>query len=918
MQSSETQVPVSLYISSENLGLWSRVPAQAGGARRTSAQPLGGLAPLPEASHSNALHSAIGPSPASLGLIASEMEAAAITDAEASAPSRCEQLAVSEGYNGITVELTNDRWRERWERMCILPAGDDPETNLPRSSSRPNVGRADGEVARTRASAETWRRNPFFHRTEVNFTRGDEVRNVTALASPWLELDSMDEGIRLDSEIALRQELAYASHLGVPHVVLPAPSSNPERRPFLADYARAVRACLTGVAGDTAPAGAWMTVSVSLPVSSPHLLSTILAREAQRLNGSVAIPAAAYLRTNDNWAWDTWETLQTLCGYHPRLRVALDLSMPLPPVTAIERWNAEPVSLLWLPSTSFLANAKGYPVLSKSAQRLLRQQLRRVPSIVLSGVAAPPSQHTRGGPSAYLEYVRYLCRTLPLQGAVEAFAQDYGDWLQTPLQPLSDNLDANTYEVFEQDPVKYALYGEAIFQALMQRAAASAVTRIWVVGAGRGMLVSRSLEAAQRANRVVHVTAVEKNPNACIALQDRLINEWGADRVTILPGDMRTLAPPHSMSERADIVVSELLGSFADNELSPECLDGAMRFLKRASRSARTTDSTANGISIPSSYMPLLAPVSSAKLHSTIRSAASAAAPTAPRASAGMGSSLISQTNFDSFYVVLLKSANTLSATGGPYGLEKVQPCWRFEHYPRESGATSDATGLPITNHHNVRTSVNTFYIPHAGLCHGLAGYFEAHLYGDISLSTVPDRESEDMISWFPTFFPFREPLYLPSNSELEVHIWRLTDDKRVWYEWSAEAFLNIDGASYDAQSHPDATSGSHDTSFAPQVAFSNAPTTPMMPSTSLMSPNPATFADASGNSGSLGLSTGTPSRPRSTLGATATPSNAPPATPKPPSAQSPPARRSANRRIKIAQTDIMNAGAKGSSLDFR
>ena len=44
-------------------------------------------------------------------------------------------------------------------------------------------------------------------------------------------------------------------------------------------------------------------------------------------------------------------------------------------------------------------------------------------------------------------------------------------------------------------------------------------------------------------------------------------------------GDMRTLVLP----ELADIVVSELLGSFGDNELSPECLDGAMRFLKRRS-----------------------------------------------------------------------------------------------------------------------------------------------------------------------------------------------------------------------------------------------------------------------------------------------------------------------------------------------
>lgn len=44
----------------------------------------------------------------------------------------------------------------------------------------------------------------------------------------------------------------------------------------------------------------------------------------------------------------------------------------------------------------------------------------------------------------------------------------------------------------------------------------------------------------------------------------------------LLFGDMRFIEVP----EKADILVSELLGSFGDNELSPECLDGAMRFLK--------------------------------------------------------------------------------------------------------------------------------------------------------------------------------------------------------------------------------------------------------------------------------------------------------------------------------------------------
>lgn len=34
-------------------------------------------------------------------------------------------------------------------------------------------------------------------------------------------------------------------------------------------------------------------------------------------------------------------------------------------------------------------------------------------------------------------------------------------------------------------------------------------------------------------------------------------------------------------SELCDIMVSELLGSFGDNELSPECLDGAQRCMKQ-------------------------------------------------------------------------------------------------------------------------------------------------------------------------------------------------------------------------------------------------------------------------------------------------------------------------------------------------
>ena len=60
------------------------------------------------------------------------------------------------------------------------------------------------------------------------------------------------------------------------------------------------------------------------------------------------------------------------------------------------------------------------------------------------------------------------------------------------------------------------------------------------------------------------------------SLQERKAIEWH-DAVDIIYGDMRSINIP----EQADIMISELLGSFGDNELSPECLDVAKRFLKR-------------------------------------------------------------------------------------------------------------------------------------------------------------------------------------------------------------------------------------------------------------------------------------------------------------------------------------------------
>jgi protein arginine N-methyltransferase 5 len=71
-----------------------------------------------------------------------------------------------------------------------------------------------------------------------------------------------------------------------------------------------------------------------------------------------------------------------------------------------------------------------------------------------------------------------------------------------------------------------------------------------------------------------------------------------------------------------DIMVSELLGSFGDNELSPECLDGAQKYL------------APGGVSIPCDYVSYLAPITAPKLWNEARCTTLAIDP--PRSPVGL------------------------------------------------------------------------------------------------------------------------------------------------------------------------------------------------------------------------------------------------------------------------------------------
>ncbi|RXK42065.1 protein arginine N-methyltransferase 5 [Tremella mesenterica] len=721
----------------------------------------------------------------------------------------------STDYDLCCIPLTNARWQTRWERLCLRLTEDEDLASPEASKHREEVDR----------EADMWRREGGLSREEVNVCRLEETPHLIGLGPEWLDLDSPDEGIRFDSELALRAEMAHAIYVSLPTIIIAGPSI--ANRHFLPSYARAIAGLLQMNSTTTNT-----KISIRIPISDPVELisqgpsqpgtnptqklpeSTSTGSKHKRMSslstrpmsihqsqvntlqqnqlqqqqqqvpgqgvrtfsGTSAASSTMSARTvvpsaagDPCTTWEMWDYIRTVCGHDPRLSVTLDLTNPLPPsVGALARWTAEPVSYIWLPAGSFIPNAKGYPVLSKACQAFLRGMAKLSPTYILSGTTM--SRHPAGGPTAYLQYLRHITTT-PGPGvgmslangasAVGDLGAGYSDFLQAPLQPLMDDLGSATYDVFERDPVKYRQYEAAIYLALMDLPQEK-THAIAVAGAGRGPLVACCLSALVRAERKAKIYAVEKNASAFLTLQERKALEWH-DAVDIISGDMRKVVLP----EQVDLLVSELLGSLGDNELSPECLDGAARFLKP------------DGFSIPMSYTAHIAPVSSSKLHYEV------SLPTRPAGAA------------ETPYVVMMSAVNALSGEGpGPSGRcgERIQQCWQFEH-PRKDLILGD-DGLPLNNTHNTRSAHMSFHIPHAGPLHGLAGYFEAHLYGNIGLSIHPENMSlvsPDMFSWFPLFFPFIEPLHLPSNCELVVSLWRLTDRVKVWYEWCAEAFLPLE-----------------------------------------------------------------------------------------------------------------------------
>uniref|UniRef100_A0AAG5DYL6 Protein arginine N-methyltransferase n=1 Tax=Anopheles atroparvus TaxID=41427 RepID=A0AAG5DYL6_ANOAO len=533
-----------------------------------------------------------------------------------------------------------------------------------------------------------------FTRSDLLLSSTNWINQVICRVGENVDLDSPIDRIRKHSERTILQEISFAEHL-VQHGYM---------------YTKLKGANCANFARTVASGALKGTLLVEVPITNPKSAQNCWRRD---IEDDQAV--------QDTWQW--WNAFRSYADYNQHVKIALELTTDVPKKEEIYRWLGEPIDALVVPANIFLTNANNYPVLSKAHQSIVTL-LYRTFSCHFILKANPGDGHL----GHYVEYIKHIVQ----HNHVDDPLQGFNDVLEIPLQPLYDNLDSATYEIFERDPVKYIFYQNAIEQALTDRVPEeekdTKTTIIMVVGGGRGPLVRAALNAATKANRRVKLYVIEKNPNAIVTLTALIDELWKDRHVELISKDMREFEPP----EKADILVSELLGSFGDNELSPECLDGAQKQLKD------------NGISIPCKYTSYINPCFAVKVHSQAR---------ANECSAPWKERVVSSRHMEQMYVAYQKNV---------YHIDNPQPVFEFVH------PNCDPDPVDNSRYRSIRFKASLDCV-----LNGFSGYFDTVLYKDVMLSIHPFTHTKGLASWFSMFIPLTEPVQVRAGEEIVVNFWR-------------------------------------------------------------------------------------------------------------------------------------------------
>jgi len=249
------------------------------------------------------------------------------------------------------------------------------------------------------------------------------------------------------------------------------------------------------------------------------------------------------------------------------------------------------------------------------------------------------------------------------------------------------------------------------------------------LGTGTGILAFFACQAGAR-----RVYAIEREEIIEVAKEIARANGLKKRIVFIKDVSTEVILP-----EKVDVIISEILGSFAlEENLLQFIPDARDRFLKP------------KGVLIPSSIEMFLAPVEASDIYNQIDFCTENLY--------GVNFLPVREMTINNSYIESIDPGGFLAS---PLSINYID-------FYKADGETP------------LNSSVS-FEVKRAGTLHGLVGWFEAQLSKNILLSTAPHAP---ITHWKNTFFPIEKPLTVSEANTIELNIRAAPRENSVIWSW--------------------------------------------------------------------------------------------------------------------------------------
>jgi len=154
---------------------------------------------------------------------------------------------------------------------------------------------------------------PALENIDTPLVPDDLISQLVAFTSSWIDLGSPDPVIAHISRQVFNLEVAYAAFCGVITLVVPGPRLA-NGASGIAQYARAIKEALS--------TGGYVQLHVQMPMDGTKISEDEDLGDLARFAREEFTESRKQAKTSDPFsAWDSWNTIRSICQYHNRLSV---------------------------------------------------------------------------------------------------------------------------------------------------------------------------------------------------------------------------------------------------------------------------------------------------------------------------------------------------------------------------------------------------------------------------------------------------------------------------------------------------------------------------------------------------------------------------------------------------------------------